>query len=170
MARSHRFHPDRDGHSVAVQPAASGPAELLVDEKVVGARLRRDAEAPRVSPVNSHNEWDPLEEIIVGRLDGATIPSRHPAVVCNVPPWTGRLLGLAGGFKYPRVLIERAQRELDQFVDLLRSLGVTVRRPDVVDHRRHFGTPDWSSRGFCNTCPRDSLLVIGDEIIETPMA
>lgn len=78
--------------------------------------------------------------------------------------------GLADGFKYPRVLIERAQRELDQFVDLLRSLGVTVRRPDVVEHRRHFGTPDRSSRGFCNTCPRDSLLVIGDEVIETPMA
>jgi glycine amidinotransferase len=27
------------------------------------------------SPVNSHNEWDPLEEIIVGRLEGATMPS-----------------------------------------------------------------------------------------------
>src|SRR5260221_1772960 len=26
------------------------------------------------------------------------------------------------------------------------------------------------SRGFCNSCPRDSMLVIGDEIIETPMA
>lgn len=33
---------------------------------------------PLVSPVNSHNEWDPLEEIIAGRLDGATIPSKHP--------------------------------------------------------------------------------------------
>src|ERR1700737_1761410 len=29
----------------------------------------------QVSPVNSHNEWDPLEEVIVGRLEGATIPS-----------------------------------------------------------------------------------------------
>ncbi|MEV7083664.1 amidinotransferase, partial [Streptomyces sp. NPDC093516] len=34
-------------------------------------------------PVNSHNEWDPLEEIIVGRLEGATIPSGHPVVTCN---------------------------------------------------------------------------------------
>lgn len=123
-----------------------------------------------VSPVSSHNEWDPLEEVIVGRLDGATIPSKHPVVACNIPPWAARLQGLAAGFKYPRVLIEPAQRELDQFVALLEDLGVTVRRPDVVDHGHRFATPDWSSRGFTCTCPRDSMLVIGDEIIETPMA
>lgn len=87
MARSHRFHLDQDGHSVSVKPAASGPVELLVEGTVVATRQgrRRDADATRVTPVNSHNEWDPLEEIIVGRLDGATIPSSHPAVACNVP-------------------------------------------------------------------------------------
>ncbi|WP_406499245.1 amidinotransferase [Streptomyces sp. NBC_01604] len=130
----------------------------------------RTRAATLVSPVNSHNEWDPLEEIIVGRLDGATIPSGHPVVTCNIPPWAARVQGRVAGFRYPRLLIERAQHELDQFIALLQSLGVTVRRPDAVDHRRRFGTPDWSSRGFCNTCPRDSMLVIGDEIIETPMA
>jgi glycine amidinotransferase len=67
-------------------------------------------------------------------------------------------------------MVEPAQRELDGFVALLESLGVTVRRPDAVDHKRRFSTPHWSSRGFCNTCPRDCLLVVGDEIIETPMA
>ncbi|MBT2493309.1 amidinotransferase [Streptomyces sp. ISL-96] len=128
------------------------------------------AAEPLVSPVNSHNEWDPLEEIIVGRLDGATIPTNHPVVACNIPPWAARLQGLAAGFKYPRILIEQAQLELDQFIALLESLGITVRRPDAVDHKQRFATPDWSSRGFCNTCPRDSMLVIGDEIIETPMA
>ncbi|WP_208026429.1 amidinotransferase [Streptomyces sp. Tu 3180] len=122
------------------------------------------------SPVNSHNEWDPLEEIIVGRLEGATIPSNHPVVTCNIPRWAARVQGRAAGLRYPRVLVERAQRELDGFIALLQSLGVTVRRPDAVDHRQRFGTPDWSSRGFCNSCPRDSMLVVGDEIIETPMA
>ncbi|CAL9359988.1 amidinotransferase [Streptomyces griseomycini] len=125
---------------------------------------------PGASPVNSHNEWDPLEEIIVGRLEGATIPSNHPVVTCNIPPWAARVQGRAAGLRYPRVLVERAQRELDRFIALLRSLDITVRRPDAVDHRKRFGTPDWSSRGFCNSCPRDSMLVVGDEIIETPMA
>ncbi|MGP3689045.1 amidinotransferase [Streptomyces sp. IBSNAI002] len=125
---------------------------------------------PLVSPVGSHNEWDPLEEVIVGRLDGATIPSRHPVVACNIPPWGARLQGLAAGRRYPRALTGPAQYELDRFVALLQSLGITVRRPDVLDHGHRFGTPDWSSRGFTNSCPRDSMLVIGDEIIETPMA
>ncbi|MFJ9884592.1 amidinotransferase [Streptomyces sp. NPDC091287] len=122
------------------------------------------------SPVASHNEWDPLEEVVVGRLDGATTPSRHSVVSCNVPPLAARFQRLTAGFRYPQALIGPAQRELDQFIKLLQSLGITVTRPDAVDHRRRFSTPDWSSRGFCNTCPRDSLLVIGDEIIETPMA
>lgn len=78
-----------------------------------------DAAEPLVSPVHSHTEWDPLEEIVVGRLDGATIPSSHPVVTCNIPPWAARLQGLAAGFKYPRKLIEQAQQELDQFIALL---------------------------------------------------
>ncbi|MFD4020996.1 amidinotransferase [Streptomyces sindenensis] len=132
-------------------------------------RAGEDAEIPH-SPVSSHNEWDPLEEVLVGRLDGATTPSRHPVVSCNVPPWAARVQRLAAGLRYPRAMIGPAQEELEQFVTLLQSLGISVTRPDPVDHRRRFSTPDWSSRGFCNTCPRDSMLVIGDEIIETPMA
>ncbi|MEV6780963.1 amidinotransferase [Streptomyces sp. NPDC051098] len=135
-----------------------------------GTDTRGTAATPLVSPVSSHNEWDPLEEVVVGRLDGATIPSGHPVVTCNIPPWAARLQALAAGRAYPRRLIEPAQVELDGFVALLQSLGVTVTRPDPVDHRQRFATPDWSSRGFCNSCPRDSLLVVGDEIIETPMA
>ncbi|MEU6950153.1 amidinotransferase [Streptomyces sp. NPDC046316] len=124
----------------------------------------------RASPVSSHNEWDPLEEVIVGRLEGATIPSSHPVVASTIPSWAAPFYRLAAGRRFPWYLFERAQHELDGFITLLEDLAVTVRRPDPVDHRRRFGTPQWSSRGFANSCPRDSLLVIGDEIIETPMA
>jgi glycine amidinotransferase len=139
-------------------------------------RLRMDAareDAAAVStpcPVSSHNEWDPLEEIIVGRLEGATIPSNHPVVSCNIPGMAARAQSLVAGIRYPSFMIEPAQRELDGFIALLVSLGITVRRPDPVDYKASFGAPGWTSRGFCNSCPRDSLLVIGDEVIETPMA
>jgi len=126
--------------------------------------------APRHSPVNSHNEWDPLEEIIVGRLEGSTIPSDHPVVTCNIPGMAARAQSLAAGLRFPKFMIEPAQEELDNFIEVLESLGVKVTRPQAYNHRAKFSTPDWSSRGFCNSCPRDSLLVIGDEIIETPMA
>jgi glycine amidinotransferase len=127
--------------------------------------------AKQPSPVNSHNEWDPLEEVIVGRLEGATIPSDHPVVNCNIPRGPAATAqSLVAGFHYPQIMVEPAQRELDGFIALLQSLGIVVRRPEPVDHARRFSTPDWSSHGFCNSCPRDSMLVIGDEIIETPMA
>ena len=138
-------------------------------------QMRKDSTWPRAvesahSPVNSHNEWDPLEEIIVGRLEGATIPSSHPVVTCNIPGLAARAQSFVAGFRYPSFMIAPAQRELDGFITLLQSLGVTVRRPNPTDYKLTFGAPGWSSHGFCNSCPRDSLLVVGDEIIETPMA
>lgn len=35
------------------------------------------AEVPEECPVCSHNEWDPLEEVIVGRVEGTKILSKH---------------------------------------------------------------------------------------------
>jgi glycine amidinotransferase len=135
-----------------------------------GSGTSHNAAQKMVSPVNSHNEWDPLEEIIVGRLEGSVIPSSHPVVTCNIPGMAAWGQTITAGFRYPQLMVAPAQRELDGFVALLESLGITVTRPDAIDHKTRFSTPDWSSRGFCNTCPRDSMLVIGEEIIETPMA
>lgn len=129
--------------------------------------LPRKAGPP--SPVNSHNEWDPLEEVIVGRLEGATIPSNHIAVNFNVPRWQRPLLALAGGHHYPKVMREPAQQQLDEFIRILQGEGVRVRRPEIVDFKRSFKTPHWSARGFTTACPRDGVLIVGDEIIETPM-
>jgi glycine amidinotransferase len=121
-------------------------------------------------PVNSFNSWDPLEEVIVGRLEGARIPPAHPSVTFNIPPAGARLMRFVAGRRYPRALLSRAQRHLDGFIKLLESEGVRVRQPDVVNWSRVCRTPGWSSPGFCVACPRDGFIVIGDEIIETPMA
>ncbi len=121
-------------------------------------------------PVNSYNEWDPLEEIIVGRLEGAIIPPYHITVTYNIPASTARLYRFFAGRRYPKFLLKKAQQELNEFIRILKSEGVTVRRPDIIDGTRQFKTPDWKSKGFCTACPRDGFLVIGDEIIETPMA
>lgn len=121
-------------------------------------------------PVRTYNEWDPLEEVIVGRLEGATVPTSHVTFDGNLPPIARRLYRPLAGRRYPRVLVRRAQRELDQLVELIEQAGVVVRRPDVVDFSVSCSTPDWSSKGFCVASPRDGLLVVGDEIIETPMA
>src|SRR5208337_5230161 len=74
-----------------------------MDELARDASLCADT---RPSPVCSHNEWDPLEEIIVGRLEGATIPSDHPVVSCNIPGLAARAQAWAGGIRYPQFLIK----------------------------------------------------------------
>jgi glycine amidinotransferase len=121
-------------------------------------------------PVNSYNEWDPLEEVIVGRLEGATIPPGHVTVTYNVPQIVGQLVKIFGGMRYPKWMLNAAQKQLDEFIHILEVEGVTVRRPELMNFSKKFKTPFWSSKGFTIACPRDGFLVLGDEIIETPMA
>ena len=62
-------------------------------------------------------------------------------------------------------------KELDEFIHILEAEGVRVRRPDIVDYSASYSTPDWETPcGFCAANPRDPFIVIGNEIIETPMA
>jgi len=124
----------------------------------------------RRSPVSSYNGWDPLEEVIVGRLEGATIPPAHPSVTFTLPKLSARLLGLVAGRRYPAPIIRRAQKQLQAFIDILTAEGVRVRRPAILDGQTPVIHRSWRTRGFCTACPRDGFLVIGDEIIETPMA
>ena len=121
------------------------------------------------SPVNSWNEWDPLQEIIVGSARGAADMGYEPAFSPYYPPGSpGR--AFEGGPVHPAV-IDEAERQLDGFAELLARRGITVRRPDPVDHAVPFSTPDWHcTGGHASACPRDCLLVVGDEIIEAPMA
>lgn len=119
------------------------------------------------SPVCSHTEWQPLEEVIVGRIDGASVPPGH--VVERARDLGGvasAAFRVLSGKRYPWLLRVRAQRELDGFVSLLEREGVTVRRPDPMDFTRESRTPFWTSTGFCTASPRDMLIVVGDEIIE----
>ncbi len=98
------------------------------------------------------------------------MPSDHPVVTCNIPNGAAaRAQSLVAGLRYPKIMVGPAQRELDSFIALLQSLGIVVRRPEPTDHKKRFSTPYWSSRGFCNSCPRDAILVVCNEIIETPM-
>jgi glycine amidinotransferase len=146
-----------------------------LDEHPTGLDARLPALGPDLmtdpgpSPVSSYTEWDPLEEVIVGCLDGATIPSNHITVTYNLPRSVMALYRLAAGWRYPAWMRRLAEKELDGFIRLLEGEGIRVRRPDAVDFSRKYRTPHWSSRGFAVACPRDAYLVVGEEIIEAPM-
>ena len=65
-------------------------------------------------------------------------------------------------------IIEETEEDLNAFVAVLEGLGITVKRPETWPHEARFSTIHWESEGFYNYCPRDIMLVIGDQIIETP--
>ncbi|TMB19913.1 MAG: amidinotransferase [Deltaproteobacteria bacterium] len=138
--------------------------------RAIAPEPERSAETAHACVVNSWNEWDPLEEVVVGRLEGAAAPPGHVTMVGNLPARAARLYPLLAGRRYPRLLVQPAQKELGGFVRLLESEGIKVRRPDIVDFSIRFSSPNWTSSGFCTASPRDGILVIGDQIIETPMA
>ena len=121
-------------------------------------------------PVSSFTEWDPLEEVIVGIVDGARFPPWHDAVGAPLSPAQRRTFREQAGQPFPAEVLAAARDELDQLVEILEAEGVTVRRPDERDHGESFGGPGWVSTGLYDAMPRDLLLVVGDEIIEAPMA
>jgi glycine amidinotransferase len=122
-------------------------------------------------PVCSWNEWDPLEEVIVGRVRGAMLPTRHIAERVWGLSALGALIGRASAGKpYPKYVVDRATEEVETFAALLEREGVTVRRPDPIDFTHKYRTPEWSSTGFCTASPRDGILVVGDHLIETASA
>ncbi len=123
------------------------------------------------SPVCSYNEWDPLEEVIVGSVRGACVPAWDVSLAATLPEIHAEFYRRHGGTPFPAELVAAAERDLDELVHILEGEGVTVRRPDPVDFARPFATPDWASPGgLYAAMPRDILLVVGDLIIESPMA
>jgi glycine amidinotransferase len=123
------------------------------------------------SVVNTHNEWDPLEEVIVGIVDGAIIPPWDvvmEATLHRAELWD--FFREYGGTPWPQELLDAAQKDVDEFVNILEAEGVRVRRPTPYDFSKPYSTPDFEIESGCYALmPRDVLLVIGDQIIEAPM-
>lgn len=116
--------------------------------------------------VSTHNEWDPLEDVIVGRIEHARIPPADRGLRSIAFP--GLAAAPPEGPLPPQVLAETAE-DLEHLADALTDLGIHVRRPALHDHARPFASPDWQTTGMASCCPRDILLAVGDTLLEAPM-
>ena len=114
----------------------------------------------------SCNEWDQLEEVIIGNPLGARFPTADRSTLLAEFP--DRSLTEIPQGPFPQQIIEETEEDLNAFAAVLEELGITVKRPETWPHEVRFSTIHWESEGFYNYCPRDIMLVIGDHIIETP--
>ncbi|MGV9884665.1 inosamine-phosphate amidinotransferase 1 [Streptomyces sp. NPDC003006] len=123
-----------------------------------------------MSLVSVHNEWDPLEEIIVGTAVGARVPRADRSVFAVEYAGEYDSQDQVPSGLYPDRVLKETEEELHVLCEELTKLGVTVRRPQQRDNSARITTPDWQTDGFHDYCPRDGLLCVGETIIETPMA
>src|SRR6516164_3607697 len=119
-----------------------------------------------MSRVWSCNEWDQLEEVIVGNPLNARYPTRDRST--QLAEFPDRSLAEIPRGPFPQQIIEETEEDLNGFVKIQEGLGITVKRPGTWPHEAKFSTIHWESQGYYNYCPRDIMMVIGDQVIETP--
>ena len=110
--------------------------------------------------IDSRNEWDPLEAIIVGSATHANWPTSDPvfAEEGNKTTWTETPVPSG---PVPQNIVDQANRELDILSETLARYGATVYRPRPMDFV--------AEQGMYNYCPRDRLLVWGDTVVDCNM-
>ncbi|XP_063421694.1 glycine amidinotransferase, mitochondrial-like [Mytilus trossulus] len=119
--------------------------------------------------VSSYNEWDPLEEIILGIPDYACIPHDEPAYRSKLD--AADLNTFTAGLRKDET-IQKARVQFDNLARILEyQCNVKLLRPEKIDYSKSIKTPFFEIESQnCAACPRDTLLVVGNEIIETPMS
>lgn len=131
------------------------------------------------APVWSHNEWSPLQEVIVGtpyHLDYHADLSFQLFFQQNIPRIAeGPAARSAANRLFRNVRPSNKMRDecledIAGFMRVLESYGVVVRRPTVLTTLPIVRTPHWEAPMGHALMPRDLFLVLGDEIIETSPA
>ncbi len=110
--------------------------------------------------ISSHNEWDPVREIVVGSATGANWPSTDPVFSQESTKTTWTQTPVPSG-AVPQWIIDEANWDLDQLSAELVRHGAIVRRPRPRDFV--------ATQGMYNYCPRDRLLIAGNTIVDCAM-
>ena len=110
--------------------------------------------------INSWNEWDPLEEVVVGIADHANWPSSDPvfAEESKKTLWTETPVPSGA---VPQWIVDEANQDLDALAQVCVEYGAVVRRPEPLNFVK--------AQGMYNYCPRDRLLIAGDTVVDTAM-
>lgn len=123
--------------------------------------------AKTIKDFGVYNEWGPLKEVFVGRMDTARLPKYSPALDITGPE-VCKLLKEHGGKTLMEAWpekVEKGQEGLDTLAATYEKHGVTVHRPRdfeevEINYLRYLQDGVWQ------TFPADSIWVIGRHVIE----
>lgn len=108
----------------------------------------------------SQNEWDPLQEVIIGTADHANWPENDLDFYKSVTDLRGWKETKFQFGPVAQETVNRANESLNKFANALINLGVTVRRPLTKNYA--------ALNQFYGYCPRDTVLIVGGTVIRTP--
>lgn len=114
---------------------------------------------------NVNNEWGQLKKVILGSSFNAQIPTiKDKGLHCiDYAHYTDEQFYSIPTGSYPSQVLEETRQDLQQIEQILTGLGVEVYRPPSIPIIRPFND------SYYDYCPRDSMLVIKDKVIATPM-
>lgn len=123
--------------------------------------------------INSHNGWDNLKEVVVGReLD---LPKRIADFTFKYffqenlnESVYDKLENNGNEYTIEHALLETRNIQLDNLSKTLEDNGVIVHRPNEVNKVIPFATPSFKSELSSASNVRDTSVVIGNTIVETP--
>ncbi|MYW67205.1 glycine amidinotransferase [Streptomyces sp. SID8379] len=134
--------------------------------------------------LNSHNDWSPLREIVVGSAENYTSHDRelsfdlffHENIFRS--DWAYPRLQQASGssvksrsWEIKQRYVEELHEDVEALAGTFSELGITVHRPKpLAPNPEPISGFGWSAAPVPALNIRDNTLVLGDEIIETPPA
>ena len=119
--------------------------------------------------VSVNNEWGRLREIIVGTIDNANMPTHGKDLHCINYATENEIPKDEIGFWDSKVYDETFE-DLEKLSDLLKDTGVKVHRPTPIDTQKPVSNGYWETTQYYTFCPRDTVTVIGNNILESPMS
>lgn len=118
--------------------------------------------------VNVNNEYSKLKEVIVGTIDNANMPKHGVDLHAINYADKDRIPEIEVG-RFDNRVYEETAEDLEHLVKVLQDCGVVVHRPNTLDTSKTVSNGYWETDQYYTFCPRDTMTVIGNTIIEAPM-
>ena len=118
--------------------------------------------------ISVNNEWGKLKEVFVGTIDNANMP-QHNIDLHAINYADKIIIPYDECGRFDDVVYEETHEDLEKLVILLTDCGIKVKRPKSIKTNKNISNGFWKTDQYYTFCPRDTVTVIGNTILEAPM-